>query len=157
MAVQLVGYVGAVSGHAEDVDAAARNTLGLIAQDNQGGEYIYLSGVASVSVGSWVTYDENGVTALLTANAVGPVAVAMAAVTAGYYGWFCIKSPKAGVTGKCDTIADNKAVFIDGTDGRVDDAVVTGDLVLNAFSRSTDSSNLATFQIDHPSVNDNLG
>ena len=150
---QLLASVGALT----DVDTSARNPLMSTAFDADGGEYMYLTGVASTGLGSWVTYDELGITALLTANAVGPVAVALAATVASTFGWYCVKSPKSGVTGKTDTIADNLAVYIDGTDGRVDDAVVAGDLVMGAYSRSTDSSNLATFQIDHPFVNNILG
>ena len=152
-----VGHQLASVGALTDVDTALRNPLMSVVFDADGGEYIYLTGVASTGLGSWVTYDELGITALLTANAVGPVAVALAATIASTYGWYCVKSPKSGVTGKCDGIADNKACYIDGTDGRVDDAAVTGDLVLGAYSRGTDTSNLATFQIDHPFTNDILG
>lgn len=149
-----VGAVLASVGALTDIDTTARNPLMTVVQDENGGEYIYLTGVASTGAGSWVTFDELGITTLLTADAVGPVAVAMAATVASTYGWYCIVSPKSGVTGKTDTIADNKSCYIDGTAGRVDDAGVAGDLVFRAWSRSTDSSNLATFQIDHPFVCD---
>ena len=152
-----VGHQLASVGALTDVDTSARNPLMSVVFDADGGEYMYLTGVASTGLGSWVTYDELGITALLTANAVGPVAIALAATIASTFGWYCVKSPKSGVTGKTDVIADNKPCYIDGTDGRVDDAVVAGDLVVNAYSRGTDTSNLATFQIDHPFVNDILG
>ena len=152
-----VGHALASVGQLTDVDTSARVPLMTVQFDADGGEYIYMTGVASTGLGSWVTFDELSITALITANAVGPVAIALAATVASTFGWYCIKSPKSGVTGKTDVIADNKPCYIDGTDGRVDDAVVAGDLVCNAYSRSTDSSNLATFQIDHPFVNDILG
>ena len=48
------------------------------------GEFIYLKGVASTVVGSFVTYNQgDSTTALLVANAVGPVATAMSACVAG--------------------------------------------------------------------------
>ena len=47
------------------------------ARDVDSNEYILLGGVASTVIGSPVTFDENGSTTLLAANAVGPVAVAM--------------------------------------------------------------------------------
>jgi hypothetical protein len=120
-----------------------------------GNEYIYLTGVASTAAYSVVTFDEVGVTALITANAVGDVAVAQAAVDATTkYGWYLIYGTG---TAKCDTIADNKACFIDGTDGRVDDAVVTGDLIVGMYSRSADSSNTCTVQVSYPKVTDILG
>ena len=51
------------------------------------GEFIYLQGIGSTVVGSWVTYNVSpGVTALLAPNAIGPVAVAMSANVASQYG-----------------------------------------------------------------------
>ena len=58
-----------------------------------GNVYIYLQGVASVAVGSWVTYNSAFATALLTtteAAKLKPMAVAMAAIVANDYGWFQI-------------------------------------------------------------------
>lgn len=126
--------------------------VGTIAFDADGNEYIFLEGVASTILGSWVTFDEAGATALLAANAVGPVAIAMAAIEANEYGWYL----RAGSTtaASADDTADNTALYIDATAGRVDDAAVAGDLVFNAFSRSADASNLITAQIDHPFVCD---
>src|SRR5687767_1469871 len=56
------------------------------------GEFIYLLGVASTAVGSWVTYNmDDGGTTLLVPNAIGPVAVAMSANVASQYGWYQIQ------------------------------------------------------------------
>lgn len=117
-------------------------------------EYIYLLGVASTVAGSVVTFDRtSGATTLIAGNAVGPVAVAMAATVASTYGWYCIYGT---CTAACDTIADNAAVYIDGTAGRIDDAVVAGDLVAGMFSRSTDSSNFCTVELFYPFCTDTL-
>jgi ABC-type uncharacterized transport system permease subunit len=62
-----------------NVDTVQKYTFGSRVQDKDCNEYIYLKGVASTLAGSWVTYDELGVTTLLAANAKGPVAIAMAA------------------------------------------------------------------------------
>lgn len=152
-----VGGSGASIGLLTDIDTEARNPVLSTRFGDDQSEYIYLKGVASVGVGSVVTYDENGLTALVIADAVGPVAVAVAAVVASTWGWFCIKSPSAGLTTKCDVVADNTPAYIDGTAGRVDDAVVTGDLVCNMFMRSADAANLCTTQFDHPFVTNALG
>jgi hypothetical protein len=56
-----------------------------------GGEFIYLQGVAGVAAGQVVTYSNLGASALALVAAHGsPVAVAMAAIGAGQFGWFQI-------------------------------------------------------------------
>jgi hypothetical protein len=117
-------------------------------------EYVYLRGIGSTVLGSVVTYDEAGVTALIAGNAIGPVAVAQAATVADRWGWYMVRG---SCTAACDTVADNTQPFIDGTAGRVDDAVVAGDLIANMVIRSTDSSNLCTVQMNYPFVTDQMG
>jgi len=119
------------------------------------GEFIYLKGVASCAEKSWVTYkNDGGVTALLAANAIGPVAIAMSACTASYYGWFQINGMALG---KCLTLmASNTRVWITGTGGSVDDTSVAGDGVNNARSAALTvaSSGYTEFDINRPWVND---
>lgn len=119
-------------------------------------EYVYLKGVASCAAGSWVSYDEAHLTTLLAANAVGPVAIAQAVVDAATkFGWFQIYG--VCTIASTDTVAADKALFIDGTAGRADDAVVTGDLIVGAYSQTADTANVATVRIVYPSVTDVLG
>lgn len=134
--------------------------LGLIinAQDDTYGvgEFIYLKGVASTAVGSWVTFNSDDYsTALLAANAIAPVAVAMSANVAGQYGWYQISGKAVGkaLTG----YVDNALVYATATAGSVDDAVVVGDRVKNALGASavgTPSSGLAEFEIQRPWMDD---
>lgn len=122
------------------------------------GEMIYLQGVASTAVGSWVTFNmDDYSTALLAANAIGPVAIAMSANVASQYGWYQIygKAVGAALTG----FADNGNVYATATAGSIDDAVVAGDLVKNAKGASavdTPSSGLAEFEIQYPFMDDGL-
>lgn len=122
------------------------------------GEFIYLAGVASTVVGSFVTYNmDDGTTALLAANAIGPVAVAMSANVASQYGWYQIQGKAVGkaLTG----FLDNANVYGTATAGSVDDAVVAGDRVQNCKGASavdTPSAGLAEFEIARPFVNDAL-
>jgi hypothetical protein len=120
-----------------------------------GGEFIYLKGVASTAIYDWVTYNrDDGTTTRAVANAIGPVGVAMAALTASYFGWYQI-SGKA--YGNCLTqFADNAAVFLTGTAGSVDDTSVAADLVGNAKGASAKAvgTAFAEFEIDRPWVND---
>lgn len=129
--------------------------LGRRVRSADGSEYIFLKGVASNAAGKWSTFDENYATALLTANAVGPVAISMGAAVANEYGWYQVFG--VNTIASTDTVAADVQLFIDGTDGRADDAVVTGDMILNAFSRTADTSNVATVWIAYPSVNNILG
>jgi hypothetical protein len=120
------------------------------------GEFIYLKGVASTAVGSWVTYNmDDGSTALLAANAIGPVAVAMSANVADQYGWYQINGKAVGkaLTG----YVDNALVYATATAGSIDDAVVAGDRVKRAKGASavdTPSTGLAEFEIDRPFMDD---
>jgi hypothetical protein len=152
---QLTGGLAVVARDTDAVDTTAKHVLGTKAYDAIGNKYIYLKGVASTGLGSWVTYDKDYATALLTANAVGPVAIAMAAIVASSYGWYLVEG--ITTTAKTDTVAANKPLFIDGTDGRADDAVVTGDLIVGAISLSADSANVTTVWINRPCVTDVLG
>ena len=120
------------------------------------GEFIYLKGVASTAVGSWVTYnaDDNS-TALLAANAIGPVAVAMSASVANEYGWYQISGKAVGKA--LASYADNGLVYATATAGSIDDAAVAGDrvkLAKGASAVDTPSTGLAEFEIQRPFMDD---
>lgn len=146
----------------DEIDTTQNHPLGKIvtAEDPTygEGEFIYLLGVASTAVGSWVTYNmDNGSTTLLAANAIGPVAVAMAANVASNYGWYQIQGKAVGkaLTG----FVDNANVYATATAGSIDDAVVAGDRVKCAKGASavgTPSTGLAEFEIDRPFMDDAL-
>lgn len=125
--------------------------------DYGAGEFVYLKGVASCTVRTWVSINmDAGDTTRLAANAIGPVAVSMATLTASYYGWFQ-RSGKA--LGACLTqFADNGRVYITGTAGSVDDTSVAGDVVWNAKGASLTAvdSGYAEFEIDRPFVADRV-
>lgn len=122
------------------------------------GEFIFLNGVASTEVGSWVTYNaDDGSTALLAANAIGPVAVAMSANVAGQRGWYQIQGKAVGKA--LVGYLDNANVYATATAGSVDDTVVAGDRVKRAKGASavgTPSAGLAEFEIDRPFMDDAL-
>ena len=120
------------------------------------GEFIYLLGVASTAVGSWVTYNADDYsTTLLAPNAIGPVAVSMSANVASQYGWYQIFGKAVGKA--LASYADNALVWGTSTAGSVDDAVADGDLVHLAKGASavgTPSSGLAEFEIQYPYTDD---
>lgn len=143
-----------------ETSTTAKHTLGLIVRAKDptygAGEFIYLKGVASTAVGSWVTYNADDFsTALLAANAIGPVAVSMSANVADQYGWYQISGKAVGKA--LASYADNGLVFATATAGSVDDAVVDGDMVHLAKGASavdTPSTGLAEFEISRPYTDD---
>jgi len=122
------------------------------------GKFIYLLGVASTAIGSWVTYNaDDHSTALLAANAIGPVAIAMSANVASQYGWYQIFGKAVGLVKA--SFADNANVYATSTAGTVDDAIVSGDRVKRAKGASaigTPSAGLAEMEIDFPFMDDAL-
>ena len=141
-------------------DTVANHALGLKVQAKDPsygvGEFIYLNGLADTAVGSWVTFnqDDNS-TALLAANAIGPVAVAMSANVASKYGWYQVYGKAVGKA--LASYADNGLVYATATAGSIDDAVVAGDrvkLALGASAVGTPSAGLAEFEIQYPFMDD---
>jgi len=120
------------------------------------GEFIYLKGLASVALGTWVTFNmDDGSVALLAANAIGPVAVAMAATVASTYGWYQLSGKAVGLCAAA--FADNGLVYATATAGTIDDAVVAGDRVKNALGASaigTPAAGQAEFEIQRPWMDD---
>jgi hypothetical protein len=145
-----------------DTDTVQRHALGTIVHAYDpvygGGEFVYLLGVANTAVGSWVIFNrDDGSTALLAANAIGPVAVAMSANVANQYGWYQITGKAIGLC--LALFADNANVYATATAGSVDDAVVAGDRVKNCKGASaigTPSGSFAEFEIDRPVMDDGL-
>lgn len=142
------------------VDTEEKVPVGTIVRaedpDLGAGEFIYLKGVASTVVGSVVTYDSASfATALGAANAVGNVAVAMAANVADTYGWYQITGKSAMKV--LASFAADAAVYLTATAGSVDDAVVAGDRIHRALSLTaidTPSTGLAYVDIERPHVDD---
>ena len=154
-----VGWALATVGKLTDIDTALnsdvvinRNILGQISMDDAGNEYVYLLGAASTVAGSWVNYDENFQSILLTTGlgGSGPVAVALGAVLAAQYGWYAIRH--SFVFGLCvsDTLADDSPVYATGTAGSVDDDTAAGETVYGAWNRTLGTTTSSNFQIMHP-------
>jgi hypothetical protein len=148
-----------------DVSTTKNHTLGLEVQafDESGVQgtawFVYCLGVASTIATDWVVIGEDFATARLTADLSGPVGVAMGANVASSYGWYQRTGKAIGGSG--GAITDGAAVYATGAGavGTVDDAVVDGDMVHNAFARSTIGGAVITgqFQIDRPYVDNIAG
>lgn len=143
------------SGDTSVVDSSAKHILGTRAFDVDGNEYIYLLGVASTAAGSWVSFDEAHVTTLLTTNAVGRVGVAMAAIVASSYGWYQIYGKNTVALGVDGADAADEPVYTTATAGSIDDHTggdTGGEMVIGAFIRVAESSNVCTVELNYPVV-----
>ena len=151
---QLGGEPRIFSGDTSVVDTTQQYPLGMRARDNMGYEYVYLAGCSSTIAGSWVTYDEAGATTLLAANAIGPVAVAMAATdSTSEYGWYCI-------WGVCEgdfsaNVSADVVIGYESTAGHCGDGHAAGDNMRGAVIRdAVTTAGLATVQLNYPYVDD---
>src|SRR5688572_7162952 len=156
---QLIGSSLAAVGAPGEVHTSQLNPLGKRAFDTLGNEVIYLKGVASTVLGSWVNFDGGTVfeTALLdtgvAATQLGRIAVASAAIVADRWGWYyvggtlIVGNTEAGAT-------DAKNVFSVAVAGSVDDSGAGAEvLVFNAFyvgAADTPASGKAYFALNNP-------
>lgn len=113
------------------------------------GEFIYLLGVASTTVGSIVNYDDNFQTALDTSAVSGPsrpLAVAMSANVASQYGWYQISG--LAVAAKANTVSFADGAGLGAASGLAV-AVATGTVIQSAVVRTVASakSNVTTVAI----------
>lgn len=119
-------------------------------------EFVYVKGVANGAAGLLATYVPNtGVTALTLARAKGLVGVFMAALTAGLFGWLQVKGT-AEIQVNAAVVAGS-TVYLTAGAGKVDDAVVAGDIVYGANFATADGTpiaNWARVAIDEPFVGD---
>lgn len=121
-----------------------------------GGEFIYLKGVASTVVGSVVTYNmDDFTTTLLAQSAIGPVAIAMSINDAATdFGWYQIQGK--GDAQANAAVADNADLYSSTTAGKIDDAVVAGDRIVNmkAAEAATVAGALFNVELERPFVDD---
>lgn len=142
---KLRGITGPIEGQANEVHTTQKNALGARALDQFDNEYVYLKGVASTVEGMAVTFDEAGVTTLLAANAVGPVAWATAAIDATTkFGWY---ATAGAILGRVVTAtADNAQLGRETTDGEIGDGFAAGDAIRLCVARAANASGSTVLQ-----------
>lgn len=142
---------------ADQVHTSKKFRLGTEKKDISGNIFRYMKGGTSVAAGSWVSFAaDTNVPTLIAADVASLVAVSMAANTsATNYSWYQVSG--LNTIAKSDTVAGaGVALYIDGTAGRVDDAVVTGDLVLGAYPTAADTSNVLPVVLNRPFTTNTL-
>jgi hypothetical protein len=119
-------------------------------------EFVYVKGVASGAAGLLATYvPHTGVTALTLARSKGLVGVMWAALVAATFGWLQIKGvAEIQVNG---AVVAGATAYVTATAGKVDDAVVAGDIVYGANFATADGTpiaNWARISLAEPYVGD---
>lgn len=138
--IQEPGFIGAQA--IATKDTTQRHPLGTVVRASDptygAGEFIYLKGVASTAVGSWVGYSPAlGTSVLAVANGTYPLAVSMTTnTTTTSYAWYQI-SGTARALGLTSITTTTGFLFLTATAGSVDDASVIGDAVFNARKTAT--------------------
>lgn len=144
-----------------EVETTQRHAFGTItrAKDATYGEaqFVYVKGVSSGAAGLAVTYvPHTGVTTLTGARSKGLVAVLYTALDATTkFGWAQIAGPAD--TQVAGTVAASNTVYLTSTGGKLDDAVVAGDIVYGANFATADgtpSANHAMISLSRPYVGD---
>lgn len=111
------------------------------------GDFVFLPTIASVVVGSMVTFRESAsgvyTTAMLpnTANLAQPIACAMAAGAANNYGWFMLAGV-APVKKTAVKVSPNVALYVSATTGRLMPTAASGKQVLGV--RASNSATVAS-------------
>jgi len=144
------GKASVFSGDTSVVDTVQNHPVLTRARDSSGNEYIYLAGCTSTTAALGVTYDEAGVTTLTTTNAVGPIAIAMAATdTTAKWGWYQIFGSATATSNAA--VSDNKTLVLSAGAGKFDDADIALDQITGMWSRSAPgSSTTMTVQMNYP-------
>ena len=115
-------------------------------------EYVWAKGVASTAKGSWVTLGFDYATVLASTSLTSPkkLGVAMAAIIANKYGWYCVHGNVSALSAASNVAAAQQ--YLTGTAGVVDDAVTANKVIVGAHLTATvgGAQALAVFYLDYP-------
>jgi len=123
------------------VDATARTRVGTVVNLDDGGEAIYVQALSEISQYAYSVAFEDGTAQMATTTndlTCRRAGWAQASIPSGYYGWLQISGKVIGnLAANCD---DNLPLYTTATAGVLDDAIVTGHLVLGTVSKRTISN-----------------
>jgi hypothetical protein len=114
------------------------------------GEFVYMKGVASNSVGLFCQLDyDSGSVSLLADGAVGGVGVSMGSIVASTFGWFQVRGKGSGWLAA--SVADNAQLYINA--GGVGQATASGKSEImgaRAAAASGSSAALTEVELSYP-------
>lgn len=123
------------------VDATAEFAVGTTTSLSDGGEAIYVQALSEISQYAYALAYGNGTAQMATttlAAASRRGGWAQTSIPSAYYGWLQISGkPRGNLAANCD---DNVPLYTTATAGVLDDAIVTGYVVLGAVSETTISN-----------------
>ena len=152
MPANKVGISLATVGVLSDVDTTQRNMLGASVEDETGGVYVYLQGVASTVAGDWVIYNSATflTTRLVTAILAGPIAVAMAALLLNNFGWYQIGGIVLSANIASDAAANGKPLYASATPGRATTTAAAGTAIFGASGQGAAATNVGNAYLACP-------
>jgi hypothetical protein len=142
------------------LESAAKHNVGqrVTAHDYAYGEIeaVYLPGVASVAAGDVVVFDEaSGATVRAVSGKRGPLAVALADVVAGQYGWFAVLgSVPVNIGSNLPSVGP---AYLSTTAGEITGLAAEGEKIDGATVVAVPSAGFATVRLTRPSANGNDG
>ena len=123
------------------VDATPRIAIGTVASLSDGGDAIYVQALSEISQFAFALVYADATaqmcTTTLSANSKRG-GWAQQSIPSGFYGWVQLSGrPKGNLAANCD---DNVPLYTTATSGVLDDAVVSGGLILGATGTVTISN-----------------
>jgi len=156
-----IGAQLATLGLLTDVDTTKRNFLGARVQDDQGGEYVYLQGIASLAAGDFIVYGNAAAPYVVTrlvndanSGGAGSVALAMAAALATQFGWFQVYGPSQANANVATTASIGVQLYRSGTTGRAAVTAVAKDCLFGVYTMAASVANVGQVFLDYPTVTD---
>lgn len=132
---------GIVTQKFTDTSAVARHQVGLVVSLDDGGEAMYVQALSEISQYAYaVIFEAKTAQMATTTNDLEArrAGWAQVSIPSGHYGWIQLSgTPIGNLAANCD---DNLPLYTTATAGVLDDAIVTGHLVLGAVSKRTISN-----------------
>jgi hypothetical protein len=143
-----------------DTSSTQQHPLGFVAKALDAtygeGSFMYVKGVANAAAGlAAIVNRYSGVTALTGARSKGIIGVFVSTLTAGLYGW--VQVGGTAMVQTAGSVVSGATVYLTSTAGKVDDAVVAGDIVYGANFATADgtpAANQALVSLANPYVGD---
>jgi hypothetical protein len=132
---------GLVTPPISDTNTIARARVGTVVATDDGGQAIFVQALSEISTFAAVAIYANSTVQMLTttlAATTKKVGFAQTSIASGYYGWVQTSgTPKINLAANCD---DNVPLYTTATSGVLDDATVSGGLILGLTSTVTISN-----------------
>lgn len=132
---------GLVTPALSKVDNVARAKVGQVVNTDDGGQAIFVQALSEISTFAAVAIFADSTAQMLTTTIAATskkVGFAQTSIASGYYGWVQTSgTPKVNLAANCD---DNVPLYTTATSGVLDDATVSGGLILGLTSTVTISN-----------------